>query len=317
MHKPRAILNLKVLIQNASHYTLITMVWIATLHTAQSQPTSSFINQLNPTSESETSDMTHTPQVLVLLPNYGYDPTEVAVPWNYLVEGGYDPVFATPDGARAFADEIVLSGERFPFWVRSQLKADREGIEAYRQMITTDRFRNPIAYSEIRGEDYVGLFIPGGHEKTMKIMLESQRLQELTTEFFLANKPVAAVCHGVLLVARAKYADGTPILKGRKTTALTRFQERFAYQATRSTLGLYYITYPGTTVEEEVRASLISPEDFQSGGASRFLGVRDSRANPEKGFTVVDQNYVSARYYGDANRLGKDFVKVLNQFVQK
>jgi hypothetical protein len=85
------------------------------------------------------------------------------------------------------------------------------------------------------------------------------------------------------------------VLHGRKTTALLRRQELLAWNLTRLYLGDYYRTYP-VTVEDEVRAALAQPDDFQPGPLSIF---RDTPERPD-GFAVVDRNYVSARWPGDA-----------------
>jgi hypothetical protein len=53
-------------------------------------------------------------------------------------------------------------------------------------------------------------------------------LQRCVKHVFDADKPVAAICHGVLLAARSKRVDGRSVLYGRKTTALTWKQERTA-----------------------------------------------------------------------------------------
>ncbi len=60
------------------------------------------------------------------------------------------------------------------------------------------------------------------------------------------TKPIAAVCHGVVLAARSG------ILSGKRCTALPWWMESLAYNLTRLWMGTYYKTYPDTSVEEEV-----------------------------------------------------------------
>ena len=59
-------------------------------------------------------------------------------------------------------------------------------------------------------------------------------------------------------------------------------------------------TYP-TTVEDEVNAALARPEDFLHGPIAI---TRDTPENPDD-FAVVDGNYVSARWPGDAHRFAR------------
>src|SRR6202163_3357988 len=56
--------------------------------------------------------------VRVVIPIAGrdFDPTEVAVPWQILRAAGHEVAFATPDGARGRADELMLTGEGLDPW---------------------------------------------------------------------------------------------------------------------------------------------------------------------------------------------------------
>jgi protease I len=83
--------------------------------------------------------------------------------------------------------------------------------------------------------------------------------------------------------------------------------ELIAWRLTRLYLGDYYRTYP-TTVEDEVRSALAHPEDFVRG---RLPLRRDSTARLDLGFTVRDENYLSARWPGDAHRFAAEFATMI------
>lgn len=51
--------------------------------------------------------------ILIPLPNYGFDPTEVAVPWSFLAKKNEKNIFATPDGNVAAGDNRLLTGNGF------------------------------------------------------------------------------------------------------------------------------------------------------------------------------------------------------------
>ncbi len=243
--------------------------------------------------------------ILMPLPSQGFDPTETGVPWRILTDRGHQLVFATPDGRPGVADRMMVNGERLgllaPF-----LRADRNGRNAYDAMVASSEFQAPLRYDAIRGESFDALILPGGHAKEMRPYLESAILQGVVAEFFAANKPVGAVCHGVVLAARSRTAAGKSVLYGRRTTALLRGQELLAWNLTRLYLDDYYRTYP-TTVEDEVTAALAKPRDFQRGPTS-FR--RDTPERPA-GFAVVDGNYVSARWPGDAHRFATALADLL------
>ena len=161
------------------------------------------------------------------------------------------------------------------------LRADRYARSAYRQMQNDPQFQQPKRYDALRVDDYDALLLPGGHAKRVKAYLENPALQAFVADFFEARsaagqaKPVAAICHGVVLAARAKSkTTGKSVLHGRKTTALTWQLERSAWHLTKYFARFwdpdYYRTYresgseaPGYWgVEQEIRRALASAADF-------------------------------------------------------
>jgi len=240
--------------------------------------------------------------ILIPLPRSGFDPTETAIPWRILNDAGHRVVFATPDGTRAQADPRMLNGHGLGP-LAPLLMADRHGRSAYQLLQKEPGFRRPLSYRVIHVDDYDALLLPGGHAPGMKPYLESTLLQDATAEFFAREKPVGAICHGVLLAARARTGSGRPVLLGRRTTALPAHMELLAWTLTRAWLGDYYRTYR-QTVEAEVRAALADDEDFIRGPLSLR---RDGPDHPTLGFTVTDGHYLSARWPGDAHRFGSEF----------
>jgi protease I len=246
--------------------------------------------------------------ILMPLPKRDFDPTETGVPWRVLRERGHRVVFATPDGRPAQADPMMVTGKGLGVFAPF-LKADQHGRRCYDEMTLCDGFRQPILYDDIRVGDYDALLLPGGHAKGMRPYLESEQLQSAVLAFFAEHKAVGAICHGVILAARARVGGGKSILCGRKTTSLTKFMELGAWALTALYLGDYYRTYP-TTVEDEVRAALARPADFITGPVAL---IRDGPERLEAGFTVRDGNYLSARWPGDAHRFASDFASMVER----
>jgi protease I len=244
--------------------------------------------------------------VLIPIPRTDFDPTETGVPWSVLQSLGHTLAFSTPDGTVAQADPRMLTGERLGI-LAPLLIADANGRKAYRAMQESKAFQRPIPYREIHADNFDALLLPGGHAPGMKPYLESEILQATVVDCFAGGKPVAAICHGVLLAARSRAASGKSVLFGRRTTALTKRMEISAWFLTRAWLGNYYRTYP-KPVETEVGEALAGPEDFIQGPASIR---RDSPANLQAGFTVLDGNYLSARWPGDAHRFATEFAALL------
>jgi putative intracellular protease/amidase len=78
-------------------------------------------------------------QVLVPLPDNGFDVTEVAVPWKLLTEAGYSVVFATETGRVPAADPLLV-------------------------------------WADLNTNEYGGLILPGGHAPGMRQYLGGVQL---------------------------------------------------------------------------------------------------------------------------------------------
>jgi len=248
-------------------------------------------------------------RVLIALPAQGFDPTEAAVSWKVLSSRGHEVVFTTPDGKPSSADPIMVTGTGLGP-LKYVLRADANGRAAYAEMIASDAFQNPITYDEAAGRTFEALVLPGGHDKSVKPYLESEDLQQIAAGFMTADKPVGAICHGVLVLARAKGANGHSVIHGRRVTSLINRLEMAGYNLTRLWMGDYYRTYPGITTEDEVRAALASDDDFDPGpGGTK----RDSMDALQHGFIVCDRNLVTARWPGDAHRWSMQIDRLLGE----
>ncbi|MFN0248437.1 MAG: type 1 glutamine amidotransferase domain-containing protein [Kofleriaceae bacterium] len=242
-------------------------------------------------------------KVLMPLPDRDFDVTEVAVPWKLLGEAGHEVVFATESGGTPACDPLLLTGVIF-----GKLGARPEPIAFYREMEASPGFLAPRVWSDIDTAEFDALFLAGGHAQGMRQYLGSEAVHALTAAFFATDKPIAAICHGVLVAARSKRADGASVLHGVRTTCLPKYMERSAYLATFWLRGRYYRTYPAY-VEDEVTAALARPEDFERG--PRELSKRGTRDDDTHAFVVEDGRYLSGRWPGDAYLIAKKLVERL------
>ncbi|MCK5774915.1 MAG: DJ-1/PfpI family protein [Bacteroidales bacterium] len=247
-------------------------------------------------------------RIIVPLPSNGCDPSEVAIPWKILSDKGFEIVFCTPNGEKAITDQIMLTGKKLGL-LKSVLAARQDAVAAYRELEISKAFNNPLKYSQAREEDFAAILLPGGHDKPVKEYLESEILQNLVANFFAKTKPIAAICHGVVLAARSKNADtGKSVLYNYKTTALLKSQEILAYNLTRLWMGDYYLTYPEITVEDEVTSALNSSTQFFQGPTPV---LRDDLKHMSRGFIIRDRNYISARWPGDVYNFSLKFAEML------
>ena len=127
-------------------------------------------------------------KVLVIIGD-ATETVDTLYPYYRLIEGGYQPVVAAPEKRRY---QMVLH-EVKPGWT---ITKEWEGysIEA------------EVAFKDINPDDYLGIFFSGG--RAPEYIREDEALLSITRDFFAKNKPVASVCHGVEIPARAGCVKG-------------------------------------------------------------------------------------------------------------
>ena len=110
-------------------------------------------------------------------------------PYYRLIEAGFTPVVAGPE-KRVF--QMVLHEVR-PGWT---ITREWEGYQ----------IKADVSFAEIDENDYVGIFFSGG--RAPEYIRDDPDLIRVTKHFFAANKPIASVCHGVEIPARADCVRG-------------------------------------------------------------------------------------------------------------
>ena len=120
-------------------------------------------------------------------------------PYYRLQEAGIEPVVIAPE-KRLY--QMVMHEVR-PGWT---ITREWEGYQ-----LAAD-----LAFSEVSPEDYLGTLFSGG--RAPEYIREDPDLIQLTRWFFERNKPIASVCHGVEIPARAD------CVKGRRMATVAKCQ---------------------------------------------------------------------------------------------
>jgi len=134
-------------------------------------------------------------KILMLVGDYVED-YEVMVPFQALLMVGHTVHAACPD---------KKAGEK----VRTAVH-DFEGDQTYSEK-PGHNFALNAAFAEIDATSYDALVLPGG--RAPEYIRLNGRVLEMVRHFFEANKPVAAICHAMQILAAAG------VLKGRSCTA--------------------------------------------------------------------------------------------------
>jgi len=274
------------------------------------------------------------PRVLIPVADYGSEPTEVAIPWTVFEEAGFEVTFATEKGATPKCDSKMLYGA-----TGTLLGANAAAKKVYAELEKQEAFQRPVAWSDpnFSLDTYDIVYLPGGHDKGVKQLIEAEILQKHLQSYFPqtlrsghGKKTLAALCHGVQVLAFTPSPDSpapaVPLKDGKieadkpyksiihacKTTALPGFMESIIYQTTRVALGDYYKTYGAGTpnVEDYVKLGLDDAKQFDAGPS----WYNPSLAKP---YIVEDDGYryLSARFPPDAEMIAKRAVQLAREVL--
>ncbi len=110
-------------------------------------------------------------------------------PYYRLQEDRFEPMIAAPEKRRY---QLVMH-EIKPGWT---ITKEWEGYT----------MEADIAFKDVDPNDYLGIFFSGG--RAPEYIRDDPDLIRLTKDFFAKNKPIASVCHGVEIPARADCVRG-------------------------------------------------------------------------------------------------------------
>ncbi len=144
---------------------------------------------------------------------------ELTTPYFIFEDAGIEVVLASPKGGRPpFADGSVKSN------IDDNHATVKRFLNDSKAMLKLNHCHQTAT---LNAADYCGVFLPGGHG-TMWDTAQDEATARLVGDCFIANKPVAAVCHGPAGLVKAKRGDGQSILKDRKVNGFTNDEETAA-----------------------------------------------------------------------------------------
>jgi putative intracellular protease/amidase len=128
----------------------------------------------------------------------GYYLNELAVPAQAIVAAGYEIVLVTPKGTTPVVDPFSVKADYFG-------GSEAELQKALDFVATSPGLRNPRSIRSVIDEgleDYIGVFLPGGHPPMVDLMQDPD-LGEVLRHFHAKDKPTALLCHGPIAMTAA------------------------------------------------------------------------------------------------------------------
>ncbi|WP_298523910.1 type 1 glutamine amidotransferase domain-containing protein [uncultured Christiangramia sp.] len=139
---------------------------------------------------------------------------EFANPYYSLLDKGVDTIVATPEGGKAPIDPTSDSEDN-----QTEDTKRFKDDEAAQKVIN-----NTHKLSEVKEEDFDGVFYPGGHGPLWDLSKDEKSIK-LIESFNEAGKPIAFVCHAPAALKNVKAKDGNALVKGKKVTGFTNSEE--------------------------------------------------------------------------------------------
>jgi len=128
----------------------------------------------------------------------GYYFNEMAIPAQAVVAAGYEIVLATPKGGQPVVDQHSLVADHFG-GSEAALQKARNFVASNPAMQHARSIRSVIDEGL---ENYLGVFVPGGHPP-MTDLMQDQDLGKVLRYCHAHSKPTALLCHGPIAVTAA------------------------------------------------------------------------------------------------------------------
>jgi len=216
----------------------------------------------------------------------GFFLKELAQPLTLLIEAGYEPIIATPDGKVPHLDPLSNSA----LWFLGNWFEKNRELELVKSL--EKEMNNPRTLASITDEElasYSGILVPGGHGP-MGDLGKDRNLGHILTVFHTAQKPTGVICHGPIALISTQLVMGGFAYKGYKVTCYANKEE----MSNELLWGGALIT----KVEDALR---------QAGADVEVATV------PLTPKVIVDRELVSGEGPSSAWQFGEAFVKLLNE----
>ena len=139
---------------------------------------------------------------------------EFASPYYHLKDAGVQVTLASPRGGQPPLDPKSNEPD---FQTDDTRRFDDD-------QAAQDELANTAKLTEMKVEDFDGVFYPGGHGPLWDLHDDKDSIA-LIEGFIAAGKPVATVCHAPAVLLKAKDQNGDPLVKGKEVTGFSNTEE--------------------------------------------------------------------------------------------
>jgi putative intracellular protease/amidase len=191
----------------------------------------------------------------------GFWASELFHPLYEFGEAGYDVTVASPDGGAVEVD--AMSDPRDP----SRYSAtDVLSLGYLSSDEHTTVLKDTPRLSELDLDAYDAIVVCGG-QSPMFTFRDNPDLKAALARFYEAEKPTAALCHGVSALVDVQLSDGSFLVEGRTVTGFANSEEAAADEAVGTKVMPWHI-------EDALRER---GANYVEGGRWKAFAIRDGR----------------------------------------
>jgi putative intracellular protease/amidase len=235
----------------------------------------------------------------------GFYLNEMAIPAQAAVDAGYEVVLATPNGAQPVVDQHSLVADHFG--------GSEEALKKALDFVATNAgMKNPRSIRSAIDEgleNYVGVFVPGGHPPMVDLM-EDPDLGEVLRHFHAKAKPTALLCHGPIAVTASmpKAKEFRQALVKGDMAAATALAEGWQYAGYRMTI---FSNDEEAYVEENIMGGSKVP--FYVATALEIAGGKVETKGVFEAYVVEDRELITGQNPPSDHGVADLFVKALDR----
>ncbi len=191
----------------------------------------------------------------------GFWASELFHPLHEFADAGYDVTLASPEGGAVEID--ALSDPRDPSRYSAEDVLSLGYLSSEEQMA---RLRDTARLSELDLDGFDAIVVCGG-QAPMFTFRDNASLKAAIARFYEAEKPTAALCHGVSALVDVRLSDGSWLVEGRTLTGFANVEE----DAADAAVGTKVMPWRLEDALRERRANYVQ------GGLWKPFAVRDGR----------------------------------------
>jgi putative intracellular protease/amidase len=152
----------------------------------------------------------------------GFWASELIHPYKAFTAAGLSVMIASPNGGK-----VEFDGFSDPRDASGYSKDDTLSLSYINQPEFMELLNNTTAIAAIDPADFAAIVVCGG-QSPMFTFRQNKALADLFMQFYNANKPSAALCHGTCLLLETRLADGSLLIQGKSMTGFANSEEDYA-----------------------------------------------------------------------------------------